>query len=332
MMTPTTGAKPLLEISGLEITYTTNRQPSTAVRDIDLTLYPRETLVLAGESGCGKTTLALAILGLLPKGGGIASGSISFETKKGTTVKLASLSGEAKRALRWTEMSVVFQGAMNSLNPLLTVRQHFVETARAHAGSPKGEKLEAWMAELLEMVMLEPTRVLASYPHQLSGGMRQRVLIALGLLLSPRLVVLDEPTTALDVLTQKAIITILRSLQERIGFSMIFITHDLALAAEIADRVAVMYDGRIVELGTAREVFTNPGHPYTRALLETIPRWDGEPGRLRTIKESLAEYDITTDEGAGQQLTLRTDPEVWLSETHRVAHLPRKRSEGRADD
>ena len=162
--------------------------------------------------------------------------------------------------------------------------------------------------------------------------MRQRVLIALGLLLSPRLVVLDEPTTALDVLTQKAIITILRSLQERIGFSMIFITHDLALAAEIADRVAVMYDGRIVELGTAREVFTDPGHPYTRALLETIPRWDGEPGRLRTIKESLADYDITTDEGAAQQLTLRKDSEVWLSETHRVAHIPRKRSEGRADD
>ena len=224
-------------------------------------------------------------------------------------------------------MSVVFQGAMNSLNPLLTVRQHFVETARAHAGSPKGEKLEAWMAELLEMVMLEPERVLASYPHQLSGGMRQRVLIALGLLLSPRLVVLDEPTTALDVLTQKAIITILRSLQERIGFSMIFITHDLALAAEIADRVAVMYGGRIVELGTAREVFTDPGHPYTRALLETIPRWDGEPGRLRTIKESLADYDITTDEGEAQQLTLRKGSEVWLSETHRVAYIPRKRSE-----
>ena len=162
MMTPTTGAKPLLKISGLEITYTTNRRPSTAVRDIDLTLYPRETLVLAGESGCGKTTLALAILGLLPKGGGIASGSILFETKKGTTVRLTSLSREAERALRWTEMSVVFQGAMNSLNPLLTVRQHFVETARAHAGSPKGEKLEAWMAELLEMVIQQPKREHAS--------------------------------------------------------------------------------------------------------------------------------------------------------------------------
>lgn len=331
MNTSTTRDRPLLEVSGVEITYTANRSPVTAVEGVNFTLHPQETLVLAGESGCGKTTLALAILGLLPKGGRVAAGSISFETKNGQQVELTTLSGEAERVLRWTEMSVVFQGAMNSLNPLLTVRQHFVETAHAHAGSPKGAELERWMTELLEMVMLEPKRVLASYPHQLSGGMRQRVLIALGLLLCPRLVVLDEPTTALDVLTQKAIIGILRSLQERIGFAMIFITHDLALAAEIADRVAVMYGGHIVELGTAREVFTQPEHPYTRALLETIPRWDGEPGRLRTIRESLAGYGIATQEGSTQHITPVTRSAVWLSGSHYVAYLPKECSEEHDD-
>ena len=328
MNTPATSAHPVLEISGLEITYTTNRHPTAAVSEIDLSLNPRETLVLAGESGCGKTTLALGVLGLLPRNGRITSGTIMFRTKQGTTVDLATLSRTAERELRWRELSVVFQGAMNSLNPLLTIRRHFVETARAHPGSPKGQELEAWMAELLEMVMLDPARVLSSYPHQLSGGMKQRVLIALGLLLRPGLVVLDEPTTALDVLTQKAIITILTSLQEEIGFAMLFITHDLALAAEIADRVAVMYGGHIVELGTAREVFTQPGHPYTRALLETIPRWDGEPGRLRTIKESLAGYDIATDEGEAQSIASSAEGLVWLSRTHRVAHVPARHPEG----
>lgn len=331
MSTTMTSSQSLLEISQLEVTYQAGRKPVTAVVDIDLDIAPGETVVLAGESGCGKTTLALAVLGLLPKGGRIAAGSIRFRTKQHATVELSSLRGEAEREMRWTELSVVFQGAMNSLNPLLTVRQHFVETARAHVGSPKGDELEAWMAELLEMVMLEPERVLASYPHQLSGGMRQRVLIALGLLLRPSLVVLDEPTTALDVITQKAIITILKSLQERIGFAMIFITHDLALAAEIADRVAVMYGGRIVELGTAKEVFTRPGHPYTQALLATIPRWDGEPGRLRTIKESLAGHGIIAEEGGSQEITSTPTPSVWLSPTHRVATFPKPTPGGHDD-
>ncbi|MDO5082700.1 MAG: ABC transporter ATP-binding protein [Arachnia propionica] len=324
MSTRSPGAQPLLEISDLAITYTTDRRPVTAVSEVTLHLDPQETLVLAGESGCGKTTLALAVLGLLPRGGRISSGTIVLRTKAGERVELTTLSRQTERELRWSELSVVFQGAMNSLNPLLTVRQHFLETARAHAGSPRGAELDSWIEELMGMVMLEPERVLASYPHQLSGGMRQRVLIALGLLLRPRLVVLDEPTTALDVLTQKAIITILRSLQERIGFAMIFITHDLALAAEIADRVAVMYGGRIVELGTTREVFTRPGHPYTQALLGTIPRWDGEPTRLRTIKESLADYLIATEEGTTQSLTSDEDEPTWLSPTHVVAHLPRR--------
>ena len=281
-----TSEEPVLEVHGLHVTYADRKREAEALTDVNFSLHAGESIVLAGESGCGKTTLGLALLSLLPKGGRVSSGSILLTTKSGQQVDLAHVSGETERELRWTELAVVYQGAMNSLNPLLTVGTHFRETALAHAGAPEGEELRQWTHDLLSMVNLDPDRVLRSYPHQLSGGMRQRVLIALSLLLKPRLLVLDEPTTALDVLTQRAIVGILRRLQSEIGFSMVFITHDLAVASELADTVAVMYAGRIVEMGTGKEVFKNPRHPYTQALLQTLPRWGSEPGTLSTIPGS----------------------------------------------
>lgn len=286
MKTPGSAGGTLLRADDIHVTYRNGKRDVAAVTGVSFELGLGESIVLVGESGCGKTTLALALMGLLPKGGKIAQGRIDFQKKDQTWVDLAGIHGETERLLRWTEFSVVYQGAMNALNPLLTVETHFRETAAAHPGGLQGTELQEWIKELLAMVMLEPERVLKSYPHQLSGGMRQRVLIALSLLLKPRLIVLDEPTTALDILTQRAIVTILKQLRERIGFTMIFITHDLALAAALADKVAVMYAGRVVELGTVAEIFHTPRHPYTQALLRTLPRWDTEPGQLSTIPGS----------------------------------------------
>lgn len=328
---------PLLRTEDIHITYRNGKRDVAAVLGVSFELDLGESIVLVGESGCGKTTLALALMGLLPKGGKVTHGVIDFQKKDSTRVDLSAISGEEERLLRWTEFSVVYQGAMNALNPLLTVETHFLETAAAHPGSPQGKELHDWIKELLKMVMLEPGRVLKSYPHQLSGGMRQRVLIALSLLLKPRLIVLDEPTTALDILTQRAIVEILKDLRHRIGFTMIFITHDLGLAAALADKVAVMYAGRVVEQGTVAEIFHTPRHPYTKALLRTLPRWDMEPGQLSTIPGSPPAIGQITRgcpfrercDLAQEDCATSTMPDERLSETHRVSCLHSAETEDR---
>lgn len=277
----------LIEIRDLSVHYRAGKRRTVAVvRNVNLDVYRNESVALVGESGCGKTTLALAILRLLPKLGVIASGSIRWRRRNGDMIDLLTLTTEELRQFRWTEASVVYQGAMNSLNPLIKVRAQFIDTVRAHRKDMSTKQIEERASELLRMVQLEPDRVLPSYPHELSGGMRQRVLIALGLALDPQLVILDEPTTALDILTQRAVVDVLRKLKDELGFSMVFVSHDLSLAAELADRVATMYGGRIIELADVNDTFYNPKHPYTIGLIKAVPPVTGDLPAIASIAGS----------------------------------------------
>jgi peptide/nickel transport system ATP-binding protein len=276
------GTAPVLSVRDLEIEYGTSAGLVKAVRRVSFTLHANESLALIGESGCGKSTLGLALLRLLPKLARVPHGSVLYRQRDGSTVNLLDLDREQLRRFRWQECAMVFQGALNSLNPVLKIADHMRDTVRAHRSISR-EELRGRSEKLLRMVRLEPDRVLNAYPHELSGGMRQRVLIAMSLLLDPQVLILDEPTTALDILTQRAVIEVLRTLREELGFAMIFISHDLGLAAELADRVATMYAGRVVELGGVRQVFYEPRHPYTVSLLKAVPPATGELFELSSI-------------------------------------------------
>jgi peptide/nickel transport system ATP-binding protein len=265
----------VLSIEDLWVEYQTRAGRMQAVRGATFQIREGEAVALIGESGSGKTTLGLTLLRLLTKTARVSRGRALFRTGDGRILDLFSLNASDLRRFRWRECSMVFQAALNSLNPILKIEDHFVETARAHRQRNDRQTRERAL-ELLRMVQLDADRVLTSYPHELSGGMRQRVSIALSLLLEPKLIILDEPTTALDILTQRAIIDVIRSLRQRLNFTMMFISHDLSLAAELADRVATMYAGEIVELGNVRDVFYNPKHPYTVGLLNAVPPIAGE--------------------------------------------------------
>ncbi|HZE39281.1 MAG TPA: ABC transporter ATP-binding protein [Stackebrandtia sp.] len=265
--------KPILSVNDLRVDYRTGAgQTAHVIRGIDLELYERQSLALVGESGCGKSTLALSLLRLLPKLGRVTGGSVTYRGADGTETDVLGLNGRALRGWRWSEVAMVFQGAMNAFNPVLKIYDQFADTMRAHADSkPSKKDVYDRAAAVLESVRLDPARVLPSYPHELSGGMRQRVLIALSLLLEPRILVLDEPTTALDLLTQRAIVDMLHELRAELGFAMIFVSHDLPLASELADRVCTMYAGRVIETGTVADTFTDPRHPYTVGLIRAVP-------------------------------------------------------------
>ena len=254
---------PLLSVRDLHVTYLAESNPVPAVRGVDLELGVGETLGLAGESGCGKSSLAGALLRLLPKGTEIR-GEIELNGENLLTMKPGRL-----RAVRWTDLAIVFQGALHSLNPVQRVGDQIGEAIRLHSKDGKG-KVSARVGELLELVGL-PARRAAAYPHQLSGGQRQRVLIGLALACEPRLLIADEPTTALDVMVQAQVLRLLEDLQERFGLAIIFITHDLSTLAEVCSRIAVMYAGRIVEQGPSHQVFADAAHPYTRALAAAFP-------------------------------------------------------------
>ena len=281
---------PILSVRDLSIVYSTGRKTATtAAADVSFDLYPGQSMALVGESGCGKTTLGLGLLRLLPRLGRVSSGEIVYRFKDGASLDILRLGKEDLRRFRWHEAAMVFQGAMNSFNPVLRIGEHFTDTLRSHeTGDRRRSRAEITdrAAELLTMVRLEPARVLKSFPHELSGGMKQRILIALALALEPQVLVLDEPTTALDILTQRSIVEQLHELRERLGFAMIFITHDLGLAAELADRVATMYAGRIIEAGTAEDVFYEPRHPYTVGLIKAVPPVVGDLPELSSIPGS----------------------------------------------
>ena len=275
---------PVLSVRGLSIDYLTRRGPVRAVRDVSFDLEKGETLAIIGESGSGKTTLAVALIRLSPRGARVTGGEILY-TKDGLTRDVRTFEDDELREYRWAECAMVFQAALNSFNPVITIWDQFLDTARAH-GMRDRKRVHERASELLDLVQLDPRRVLPAYPHELSGGMKQRVLIAMSLMLEPQVVILDEPTTALDILTQRSIIDLLRQLRAKLGFSMIFISHDLSIAAELADRMITMYAGRVVERASVDDMFYRPRHPYSVALLRAVPRVSGALGNVASIPGS----------------------------------------------
>lgn len=267
---------PLLSIHDFSVVYDVD-PPVAAVKNVTLDLQRGEILGLAGESGCGKTTLAYGVQRLLRAPAVITSGSVTFHDASGEDIDVNALDAEQMRAFRWDKISMVFQGAMNALNPVATIGSQLEDVFEVHRPSlSKSQRREA-AVELLEIVKVGGQR-LRSFPHELSGGMRQRVMIAMALALRPQLMVMDEPTTALDVLVQREILRQISQLRHEFGFSVIFITHDLPLLLEISDRIAIMREGEIVELDTAERIWRRPQDEYTKTLLSSFPRLTGEKG------------------------------------------------------
>jgi len=248
-----------------------------AAEGVNIRVEKGEALGLAGESGCGKTTVAMSILKILPQGGTIRGGKIIFD---GTD--LVPLSENEMRKIRWKGIAIVFQGAMNAMNPVLKVGDQIVEAIRTH--EPDVSSKESWerARKLFELVGIDPERV-DNYPHEFSGGMRQRALIAMALAANPKFLIGDEPGTALDVIVQAQTLKLMRDLRERLGLSMLVISHDLSILAETCEKIAIMYAGRIVEYGDAESVFKEPLHPYTQGLIKAFPSIKGERIRLTSI-------------------------------------------------
>jgi peptide/nickel transport system ATP-binding protein len=265
--------EPLLSVRDLHVVYPTQGGPVPAVRGVDLELAVGETLGLAGESGCGKSSLAGALLRLLPRGTEV-TGQVLLDGEDVLKMKPGRL-----RAVRWTELAIVFQGALHTLNPVQRVGGQIAEAIRLHSRGMDGAAVSKRVDELLELVGL-PARRGRDYPHQLSGGQRQRVLIGLALACEPRLLIADEPTTALDVMVQAQVLSLLEDLQERFGLAVMFITHDLSTLAAVCRRLAVMYAGRIVEQGPSEAVFEEPAHPYTLGLAAAFPVIGDEAFRM----------------------------------------------------
>lgn len=254
----------VLELKDLHITYATQAGPVPAVRGVDLTIEKGQVVGLAGESGCGKSTIAAAILRLQPKDAKL-QGQILLDGEDVLTMSWGRL-----RAARWDQASIIFQGALHGLNPVKRVGDQIAEAILIHDKKATERSAAKRAGELVELVRL-PVRRARDYPHELSGGQKQRIMIAMALACDPSLIIADEPTTALDVMVQAQVLNLMRDLQADLGVSMIFITHDLSVLVDIADRIAVMYAGKIVEEGPADEVFTNPKHPYTKALGSAFP-------------------------------------------------------------
>ncbi|MFL5915274.1 MAG: dipeptide/oligopeptide/nickel ABC transporter permease/ATP-binding protein [Gaiellaceae bacterium] len=271
----------VLKVEDLTVAYATDSGPVVAVDHVDLELARGEFLAIVGESGCGKSTLLYAIARLLgsPLPGEIVGGRVLFQGKD-----LVLLEERELRRVRWRDLSVVMQSAMNALNPVLTVADQMRDACRAHSNMSKRE-IEERSREVLRLVSIDPVH-LHSYPHQLSGGMRQRAMIAMALLFTPDLVIMDEPTSALDVVAQRSLMVQIKELQERLGFAVIFVTHDMSLVSHFSDRLLVMYAGQVAELSRTRELFDRPRHPYSQGLLEAFPSLRGPKVRLLGIPGS----------------------------------------------
>ncbi|MFC6788441.1 ABC transporter ATP-binding protein [Methylobacterium komagatae] len=273
---------PLLSIESLQVHFRTPEGVNRAVDGVSFAIGAGETLAIVGESGCGKSVTSMSILRLLPEPPAAIAGKIRFQ---GTN--LLDLSDREMRKIRGNDISVIFQEPMTSLNPVLTVGRQIGETLRLHQGLSRAQAEERAVEMLTLVGIPEPKRRVREYPHQLSGGMRQRVMIAIALACSPKLLIADEPTTALDVTIQAQILDLMRDLKRRVGAAIMLITHDLGVVAEVADRVVVMYAGRKVEEASVVDLFRNPRHPYTRGLMGAVPRLGaaehGETGRLAEI-------------------------------------------------
>jgi oligopeptide/dipeptide ABC transporter ATP-binding protein len=279
------GPDPVLDIRDLSVVYRTPAGDVRAVNRVNLTLGAGEVVGLAGESGSGKSTLVYGACRLLRAPALVTNGSVTYRGRRvSRPADLLAMQPDELRRLRWREIAIVFQSAMNALNPVLKVRDQLLDVIHAHLRMPRDEAREK-AASLLDLVGVPRSRLL-SYPHELSGGMRQRVMIAMALATDPEIVIMDEPTTALDVVVQRDILAQIVELKERLGFSILFITHDLSLLLELADRIAVMYAGQLLEIATADEIHHEPAHPYTKGLLNSFPSLRGPRRELAGIPGS----------------------------------------------
>jgi peptide/nickel transport system ATP-binding protein len=261
----TTRNPAVLQVKDLRVHYATPSGDVIAVNGVNLTVYEGETLGLVGESGCGKSTLAMAILRLVQAPGRIMSGQVEIHG-----IDLIALSERELRQVRWSQIALIPQGAMNSLNPVMRVKDQIAEAIETHQGKRSPQELNERILRLLAMVGL-PSRVDNMYPHELSGGMKQRVCIAMAIALTPSVIIADEPTSALDVVVQRVVAQTLLDVKRTLGVSMILIGHDMGLMAQLVDRIAVMYAGNIVEIAPVKDIFAEPLHPYTQLLLASIP-------------------------------------------------------------
>lgn len=310
----------LLEVQDLHTTFSLGKKKLQAVDGVSFTLDEKQTLGLVGESGCGKTTTALSIMHLIPKNASINQGSIYYKGEN-----ILEKNRRQIRELRWKEISIIFQGAMNALNPVMTVGDQVVEAIMLHSDATRQEALKR-VDELFELVEIEKRRK-NNYPHEYSGGMRQRAMIAMALACNPKIIIGDEPTTALDVMVQAQIFELIEKLKKELGMSMIMITHDLSVLADTCDYAAVMYAGKIVEYGTVDDIFYNPAHIYTKLLLNSYPRIGGE----RKIQDSIPGAPpnlINPPKGcrfcercplASEECRLKEPETIQISATHKVA-------------
>jgi oligopeptide/dipeptide ABC transporter ATP-binding protein len=282
---PALGSQPVLQIRDFSVVYRTPGGDVRAVDRVNLSLAAGEVVGLAGESGSGKSTLAYGICRLLRVPALITSGSVRYQGRRvSQPAEVLTMRPEELQRLRWREIAIVFQSAMNALNPVLNVRDQLLDAMRAHLKISREEARDKAQS-LLDLVGIPRSR-LRSYPHELSGGMRQRVMIAMALATEPEVVIMDEPTTALDVVVQRDILAQIVELKEHLGFSILFITHDLSLLLELADRIAVMYAGQLLELATAGEIHHEAAHPYTKGLLNSFPSLRGPRRELSGIPGS----------------------------------------------
>lgn len=273
----------VLTIRDLSVWFEMERGRSQVLHDVSIEIERQEILGIVGESGSGKSMFASALLDAVVEPG-VTSGDITYRPHDGTPVDVLNLEKSELNELRWEEISMVFQGAMSSFNPTMKLGEHFKETLNTHNDDVKTGMDRA--RGILEDLYLQPSRVLDSYPHELSGGMKQRALIALSLVLEPEVLVMDEPTAALDLLMQRSILKLLQDVQEKYEVTLVFITHDLPLVAELADRLAVMYAFEFVEVGPTEEIIRNASHPYTRALLNSTPNLDAPVEDMQPIEGS----------------------------------------------
>jgi oligopeptide/dipeptide ABC transporter ATP-binding protein len=306
-------AEPVLDIRDFSVVYRTPGSDVRAVHEVNLALHAGEIVGLVGESGSGKSTLAYGACRLLRAPAVITSGSVTYRGRRAASpTDILRMRPDDLRRLRWREIAIVFQSAMNALNPVLNVRDQILDAIDAHLRMPRQQALDK-VSSLLELVGIPAAR-LRSYPHELSGGMRQRVMIAMALAADPEVVIMDEPTTALDVVVQRDILAQIVELKERLGFSILFITHDLSLLLELADRIAVMYAGQLMEVGAAGQIQHAPAHPYTRGLLHSFPSLHGRrrdlagiPGTPPDLRRALAGCPFLPRCGYGTQACTGVD-------------------------
>jgi len=270
--------KNILEVKNLCMSYNTIEGEVEAVKDVSFSVKEGESFGIVGESGCGKTSVAMSLLQLQADNGKITNGQILFDGKN-----IVQLNESELRSIRWSGISMVFQGAMNSWNPVVKIGEQIREAIREHYPDKSKDENTKKILELFNIVGLDSS-VIDRYPHELSGGMKQRAVIALALSCDPKLIIADEPTTALDVVIQDQILNEIRKVQEVLGLSLIYISHDIAVIAEMTNNMAVMYAGRIVERGPTKEIFANPRHSYTKSLLESTPSVVGDKVKLKSLE------------------------------------------------